>query len=193
VLSKLEAWLSHHSPLINSILQNTSQLRESLGFGSGVVEVSVQNGCGSVLLGDWWPMFRDNVGVSSSGVEMPMNISMWAFKPFKMRPPVCLETLGTNYPATQCNIPEQRWPHIMPSLRLGASSRFLFNLIWKLLILMNVTNNSICTVLALENNSPHKFVVYAISFSFMAPQFFRTLDYPTDMGPSEGLYCCSQH
>jgi len=27
----------------------------------------------------------------------------------------------------------------------------------------------------------------------MAPQFFRTLDYPTDMGPSEGLYCCSQH
>jgi len=45
-------------------------------------------------------MFGDNVEVSSSGVEMPMNISMWTFKPFKMRPPVCLEILGTNYPAT---------------------------------------------------------------------------------------------
>ena len=55
---------------------------------------------------------------------------------------------------------------------------------------MNVTDMSICIVLALENNSPHNFVVYAISFSFMEPQFFRTLEYPTDMGPSEGLYCC---
>lgn len=193
MLSKLEAWLSHHYPLINSILQNTFHLCESLGFGSGVVEVSVQTGCGSVLLGDWWPMFQDNVEVSPSGVEMSMNISVWAFKPFKMRPSVCLETLGTNYPATECNIPEQQWPHIMPSLRLGASLRFLFNFIWKLLILMNVTNMSIRIGFVLENNSPYNFVVYAISFSFMAPQCFRTLDYPTDMGPSEGLYCCSQH
>ena len=42
VLSKMEAWLSHHYPLINSILQNKLQLCESLGFGSGVVEVSVK-------------------------------------------------------------------------------------------------------------------------------------------------------
>jgi hypothetical protein len=162
-------------------------------FGSGVVEVSVQTGCGSVLLGDWWPMFRDNAEVSSSGVKMSMNISMWTFILFKMRPPVCLKTLGTNYPATECNIPEQRWLHIMPSLCLGASLRFPLNLVWKLLILMNVTEMSICKVPASENNSPYNFVVYAISFSFMAPQFFKTLDYSSNMGPSEGLYCCSWH
>lgn len=142
---KAGSLISHHYPLINSILQNTFQLCESLGFGNGVVEVSVQTGCGSVLLGDWWPVFRDNVEVSSSEVEMSMNISMWTFKPFKMRP------LGTNYPGTECNIPEQRWPHIMPILRLGASLRFLFNHIWKLLILMNIINKSICIVLAFEN------------------------------------------
>ena len=170
MLSKLEAWLSHQYPLTNSILHNKLQLCESLGFGSSAVEVSVQTGCGSILLGDWWPMFRDNVEVSSSGVEISMNISVLTFKLFKMRPPVCLETLGTNYPATECNIPEQWWLHIMPSLHLGTSLRFLFNLIWKLLILMNVTDMSICIVLAVENNSPYNFVVYAISFSFMAPQ-----------------------
>jgi hypothetical protein len=183
VLSKLEAWLSHHYPLINSTLQNKLQLCESLGFGSGVVEVSVQTGCGSDLLGDWWPMFRDNVEVSSSGVEMPMNISMWTFKPFKMRPPACLKTLGTNYPATECNIPEQRWPHIMPSLCLGASLSFLFNLIWKLLILTSVTDMSICIVCAMEKNSPHNFVVYAIRFSLIGTTVFQNFGIPNQHGP----------
>lgn len=70
-----------------------------LGFRSDAGEASVL-GCHAILLYDRCMMFRISMVSSSSRVDIP--------QPLKMKPPCCLNMLGSKHPVTQCHIPEEQ-------------------------------------------------------------------------------------
>jgi hypothetical protein len=67
--------------------------------------VSILLGHDAVLLGIWFLMFRDNVMVSSAGVEKyKFCLTLWSH----LR---CLKKSGTKYQLTQPRIPEEQMRH----------------------------------------------------------------------------------
>jgi hypothetical protein len=66
------------SPVQSTLLKkkenNTGQSHthscKSLGFCRGIVEVSILLGCGTISLGEWCPVFQDNIVLSSSRAKM---------------------------------------------------------------------------------------------------------------------------
>ena len=75
--------------------------REFLGCRRIAVEFSVLLECAAASLDDWRLTFRDSVVVSATREKRS-----WTIRPLTLKPLICLETSGTNHPATRHHIPE---------------------------------------------------------------------------------------
>jgi hypothetical protein len=78
-----------------------------VGFDSGAVEVSVLMGYGTASLGNWCPTFQRQYNCMIIRGRMSSEV----IRPWKMRPPRCLETSGIDHPVMLCHILEERRSH----------------------------------------------------------------------------------